>query len=111
MKIEMDDTSAQVFGKYQYCTKAKDGMWYADSDFGSGDGCGPLKRGALPSPRQDTSELTARAKAIHKASARKATTSVLNWAGSWSRPFNWPSLWLGFGIGSVLYLIYAISNS
>lgn len=42
--FQIVDISAQVFGKYQFCTKAKDAMWYADADFGSGGGCGPLRR-------------------------------------------------------------------
>jgi hypothetical protein len=72
------DISAQAFGKYQFCTlNKKDGMWYADADFGSGGGCGPLRAGALPSPRQDTSELTARARAMHEEAAKKITRDAL----------------------------------
>lgn len=40
------DVSAEVFGKYQYCTEV-DGKYYSDSDFNS---FGRLKRGSLPSP-------------------------------------------------------------
>ncbi len=68
--FHLEDMSAQAFGKYQYCTQNKaDGMWYSDDDFGNGGGCGPLRKGALPAPRQDTPELTARAKAMHEAAA------------------------------------------
>lgn len=74
----MRDLSYEVYGKYQFCTMAEDGMWYADVDFEHPGGFGKPKKGALPSPRQDTPELTARAKALHEASARSAVNNVLN---------------------------------
>ncbi len=40
------DVSAEVLGKYQYCTK-HDGRWYADVDFEIGGGCGALLDGAI----------------------------------------------------------------
>jgi len=77
IKMTVSDISAQVYGKYQYCTKAKDGMWYADDDFTRGDGFGKPKRGALPNPQQDTPELTERARKIHEDSAKRLTESIL----------------------------------
>ncbi len=95
--FHLEDMSAQAFGKYQYCTQNKaDGMWYSDDDFGSGGGCGPLRKGALPAPRQDTPELTARAKAMHEAAINndyiRAVTNAIDSAQTTSER---PSL-LGF---------------
>lgn len=75
-EIGFVDISAQVFGKYQYCTQWKgDGMWYADCDFEHPGGFGKPKPGALPSPRQDTPELTAKAKHMHECAAKTALKS------------------------------------
>lgn len=81
-KIRFEDISAQVFGKYQFCTKAKDGMWYSDQDFEFGAGCGPLKKGALPSPRQNTPELTAKARRMHEEAANRAVKNALRTKGA-----------------------------
>lgn len=68
-EIRLVDVSAQAFGKYQFCTKGRDGLWYADEDFTFGSGVGKPKPGALPAPHQDTPELTAKARAMHEAAA------------------------------------------
>lgn len=83
--LNVEDISAQTYGKYQYCTKARDGMWYADSDFTLGSGCGKPKRGALPCPEQDTPELTKRARKMHEESARKLTESIMPTRKPWWR--------------------------
>lgn len=49
MNIQMQDISRETFGKYQYGTMHW-GLWYSDEDFMLGDGCGPLKWGAIPDP-------------------------------------------------------------
>jgi len=83
--INFVDISAQTYGKYQFCTKAKDGMWYADDDFTGGAGCGKPKRGALPSPSQDTPELTARAREMHTDTARDLTETAMRSRKPWWR--------------------------
>lgn len=75
--MRFHDISAEVFGKYQHCTKAEDGMWYADSDFSGGGGCGALKRGALPAPSQDAPELTARAREMHERAAERSVKDAM----------------------------------
>lgn len=75
--IQVKDISYQVFGKYQYCTQAKDGMFYADSDFDLGFGVGKPKKGSLPSPQQSTAELTEKARAMHEAAAQRVIEDTL----------------------------------
>ncbi len=72
-KLKFVDVSAQYFGKYQHCTLATDGMWYADSDM---IGSRP-KRGALPSPRQDTPAARQRALELHECAAKAAADRAL----------------------------------
>lgn len=71
--LRMVNISSSVFGKYQYCTKASNGLWYADSDMAGRK----AKRGALPSPSQDTEEKTIYAKNLHRKSAERATRKAL----------------------------------
>jgi hypothetical protein len=85
------DISAQTYGKYQHCTKAKDGMYYADADFELGSGWRKPRPGALPSPSQSTPELTLKARALHEAAARKSVERALAAA----RPKR-PSWWRRF---------------
>ncbi len=74
MSFTMKDISAETYGKYQHCTLAKDGMFYADEDF---IGWGRVKKNALPAPHQDTPELTAKAQAMHEKAAAKTTSDAL----------------------------------
>lgn len=74
-RIPFTDMSAEVFGKYQRCTMNKaDGLWYSDDDF---QPPGPPRKGALPSPRQDTPELTALARKMHEDAANALVAGVL----------------------------------
>lgn len=75
MKIE--DVSAEVFGKYQFCTTAKDGLQYSDNDFIYPDGVRQLKPGALPSPWQSTPALMVKAREMHEAAAKDAADKAL----------------------------------
>lgn len=85
MEIKGEDISAQVFGKYQYCTRWKvDGMLYADSDFPRGGFGEAPRKGALPSLRQNTPELCAKAAKMH---ADAANPTGLN------SPLWFPNLW------------------
>lgn len=77
IQFQMDDISASVFGKYQYCTMHSDGLFYADSDFRDGFGGGPLKAGSLSSPSQFTAEASARAKAMHEAAAKNLANEAI----------------------------------
>lgn len=88
MRIEVQDISHLVLGKYQYCTMARNGMWYADSDFQFGGGGGEVKKGALPSPRQDTPELCALAKRMHEMAAAKTFSDAMPKRSWWSRLFS-----------------------
>jgi len=73
MSFQTTDISAQVYGKYQHCTlDKKSGLWYADSDYYGGN-----LRTALPSPDQDTPELTTLAKEMHRKAADKATARAI----------------------------------
>lgn len=75
MEIKFTDLSYQTFGKYQFCTMdEKTGLWFADCDFELGGG---LKKGALPSPRQDTPQLKEKAKELHEAAALKMANDAL----------------------------------
>jgi hypothetical protein len=74
LHFTMRDISAQTYGKYQFCTLHKDGLWYADIDFDRGK----PKRGALPCPDQDTPALTERARAMHAQAAAKMIAEVLS---------------------------------
>lgn len=77
LRFEMVDVSYEYYGKYQHCSKAKDGMWYADCDFGIGAGCGELRKDALPSLSQDTPELISKAKQMHEAAAQRIVQAAL----------------------------------
>jgi hypothetical protein len=82
------DISAQTFGKYQNCSMAADGMWYADCDF-TWRG---LKPGALPSPfGQRTLELNQKAERWRKG---EFTMSERIAAILYRIRY-----WLGFGMG------------
>lgn len=106
-QFEMKDISSQTYGKYQFCTKAKDGMWYADSDFEHPGGFGNPMRGALPAPHQDTPELIAKAKAMHEASARRAVSSVL---GGRQRPARQPPVQISQPVPAhVIWIAVAIA--
>lgn len=71
MELHFRDISAEKFGKYQFCTTNKrDGLAYADCDFRIGGG---LKKGALPSPMQDTEEKRERAKQMREKAAQKSS--------------------------------------
>lgn len=51
-EYEFEDISAQVFGRYQFCTLAEDGKWYADCDLVFRRGKYYPVKGAVPSPHQ-----------------------------------------------------------
>ena len=75
-RFKFTDISAEVYGKYQFCTQNKaDGLFYADSDMV----LGRPRKGALPSPHmQDTPELTAKARAMHEAAALETAQRAIN---------------------------------
>ena len=79
MRVEMRDISAEVFGKYQFCTKGPDGKWYSDQDFEYGNGCGEPKEGAIPSPREaDRSPYMARPAGLREKGDPRATGGWLD---------------------------------
>jgi len=76
--VRITDISAETYGKYQHCTMADDGMFYADSDLQWHFGRYSPKPGALPSPHgQNTPELTAHAHQMHEDAARRLTEIAL----------------------------------
>lgn len=82
------DISWQTYGKYTQCTKAPDGLWYSDLDM---NGSAP-KKGALPSPRQDTPKLTSLSNRMHEERATATLNSAL--ASSKRGPFHVIKSWL-----------------
>ena len=75
VNVKFKDISAQVYGKYQHCTQDnKSGLWFADVDMIYGH----PKKGALPSPRQDTPELRALSQAMHQKDANQKAQELMD---------------------------------
>jgi hypothetical protein len=98
MHVQMQDISYQVFGKYVHCTM-HDGLWWSDDDFGHGYGVGELNKGAIPCPRQDTPELTERAKSI---------TEAGGWAGPPEAPTDFSTDLIGIIVGALGVAIFGL---
>lgn len=89
------DISHEVYGKYQNCTMYN-GLWYADSDFSGGFGCGKPVSGALPSPHQDTPEKRDLVAKMHEDAAGKLYNSSMMKANRGKKTSVWSKIrgWL-----------------
>lgn len=71
----MHDISAQVFGKYQCCTMAKDGLYYADCDMLGGGVC----KGALPAPAyMQNPDRRAEVEGLHQLHSEIVANSIID---------------------------------
>ena len=75
--IVLRDISAEVFGKYQYCTMY-DGLWYADCDFENGWGGGKPKEGAQPNPLRHPNAPPFRSKLSEKVASKLTTDRIMD---------------------------------